>query len=83
MASYAVIARIGRAGPHLALRDLDFDVDDDPSTADRGLTDDGVALAPVLVDRPGVDPLGDRLARLRERWAQTTFFLFDAESWRT
>jgi hypothetical protein len=26
--------------------------------------------------------LVDRLAALRETWAQTTFFLFDGDSWR-
>lgn len=85
MAAYAVIARIGRVDPHLARRDidLDFGVEDGPPTSDPGLPDDRAALAPVLVERAALDPFDDRLTRFRERWAQTTFFLFDAESWRT
>jgi len=29
-----------------------------------------------------VRPTWERWERLRESWAQTTFYLFDAESWR-
>jgi hypothetical protein len=39
----------------------------------------------ILVELVG-QPLGERLASrwadLREAWAQTTFYLFDPESWR-
>ncbi len=35
-----------------------------------------------LVGRPPGQGLAERWARFREAWAQTTFFLFDAESWR-
>ena len=46
--------------------------------------------SPPRLDREQVElagrPLGERLAArwddLRETWSQTTFFLFDAESWR-
>ena len=46
--------------------------------------------APAPIDRGPVEligrPLGERLAErwdeLRETWSQTTFFLFDPESWR-
>jgi hypothetical protein len=35
-----------------------------------------------LVGRPFGDRVAARLADLREAWSQTTFFLFDPESWR-
>jgi len=41
--------------------------------------------APVLIDLvggPDDSILGARWARLRETWAQMTFYLFDADSWR-
>ena len=40
---------------------------------------------PVLIDLvggPDDSLLAARWARLRELWAQMTFFLFDADSWR-
>ena len=82
MAAYAVMARIGRADPHLTLHDVV--VDDDGRSPPAGLR----AAAPE--DLPAVEndhasdpgPLLERLARLHELWRQTTFYLFDAESWR-
>jgi hypothetical protein len=78
MAAYAVIARIGRVDPHLSVRDLERDLDDDPTSG--GGTDDSIE-AVDLRSEPG--RLEERLMRWRELWTQTTFFLFDAESWRT
>jgi hypothetical protein len=46
-----------------------------------GSPDDG----PVLIDLVGGQDdtlLAAGWARLRELWAQTTFYLFDADSWR-
>ena len=41
-------------------------------------------LIPVdLVGRPIEVVIGERWTAIRERWSQTTFFLFDADSWRT
>ena len=41
------------------------------------------AAAPIdLVGRPLDQRLGDWLASLGETWSQTTFFLFDPDSWR-
>ena len=41
---------------------------------------DGGAIDP---DATAVDlVLGERIARLRELWSQTTFYLFDGEGWR-
>jgi hypothetical protein len=35
-----------------------------------------------LVGRSVEDRIRQRLGRIRAAWSQTTFFLFDAESWR-
>ena len=35
-----------------------------------------------LLGAPPTRPGSERMAALRERWAQATFFLFDANSWR-
>ena len=41
------------------------------------------ATAPIdLVGRPLDQRLGNWLASLGETWSQTTFFLFDPDSWR-
>jgi hypothetical protein len=45
--------------------------------AERHAPDD---LVPEAIDLQR--PTSDRLERIRERWAQTTFYLFDPESWR-
>jgi hypothetical protein len=80
VAAYAVIARIGRVDPHLTVRDLDRDLDDDERTG-RGRT---VAASTEEVElRSEVGPIAERVLRWRELWTQTTFYLFDAESWRT
>ncbi len=53
----------------------------DPPGASLTDHDDG----PVVIDLVGGDEdtlLGERWTRLRERWAQMTFFLFDGDSWR-
>jgi hypothetical protein len=75
MAAYAVIARVDRVQPHLAGR------------ADRGLKRPTVgALAEPeaidLVGRPLDAIAAERWVRIREAWTQTTFFLFDPNSWR-
>jgi hypothetical protein len=74
MDAYRVSARIDRVAPRRRqpLRELALAPDPDPE------------LAPVdLVGRPLEDVIGERWSAVRERWSQTTFFLFDAESWRT
>lgn len=84
MAAYAVMARIDRVDPRLALNDLDHHMDrgGDPGS---GLPIDGPdEIAALEIDRvsdPG--PFAERLIRARELWRQTTFYLFDADSWRT
>jgi hypothetical protein len=81
MAAYAVMARIGRVDPHLALHDA-RDVDrDGPSGPPSQELDDAAALEMDHASDPG--PIAERMIRMRELWRQTTFYLFDAESWRT
>jgi hypothetical protein len=83
MAAYAVMARIGRVDPHLMLSDAEPKVDRDGG-ASSGLTadaiDEAVALESDVASDPG--PIAERLIRARELWRQTTFYLFDADSWR-
>lgn len=71
MASYAVTARIDRVQPHLAAHERPRPM------ADRHAQDE---LVPEAIDLQR--PTSDRWERIRERWAQTTFYLFDPESWR-
>ena len=82
MAAYAVIARIGHADPHLVLGDLgrDLDADDGP---DGGLPDDVPIVAVDVVRTDGPDRLAEWWSRACELWTQTTFYVFDADSWRT
>jgi hypothetical protein len=82
MAAYAVIARIGRAEPHLVLGDLDRDLDADDGPDGMLAVDVPVLAADVIrADEP--DRLAEWLSRARELWKQTTFYVFDADSWRT
>jgi hypothetical protein len=76
MAAYAVIARIDRVDPHFAGR---------PPTPETGrVTVETLELAQAidLVGRSPLTPLAEHLAHVREIWDQTTFYLFDANSWR-
>ena len=83
MAAYAVMARIGRVDPHLSLHDVP-DRDDELGPPPRGLStdrvDDAAALEAEHASEPG--EIVERLIRMRELWRQTTFYLFDADSWR-
>jgi hypothetical protein len=83
MAAYAVIARIGRADPHLKLGDLDLDLNRDPEGPNPGLASDSPTIILDQPDGPSFDErLGDHVARLGEAFGQMTFYLFDPESWR-
>jgi hypothetical protein len=75
-AAYAVIARIDRVDPHFAGR-LPT-----PEPGRSAVETLDLAQAIDLVGRPPATPLAERLARVREIWDQTTFFLFDVNSWR-
>ncbi len=76
MATYAVIARIHRVDPHLAGRPRVTPAD---WTVAEALDS---AQSVDLVGQPLETVVAERWARVREIWAQTTFYLFDAESWR-
>jgi hypothetical protein len=76
MAAYVVIARIDRVAPHVAgwgpatvPCEPVAEVLEEPEAVD-------------LVGRPPGAILAERWASIRETWAQTTFYLFDANSWR-
>jgi len=75
MAAYAVLARIDRVDPHLAGRA--WTAPPDPFVAETL----DLAQAVDLVGRP-LSTIAQRFEHIRELWAQTTFFLFDANSWR-
>ena len=76
MAAYATMARIDRVKPHLAGH-----VPADPAKwpASESLV---ASEAIDLVGRPLLPLVAERWTALREAWAQTTFYLFDAEGWR-
>lgn len=75
MAAYAVTARLDRVDPHLAGR---------PSVTRTDWTVEALdpAQSVDLVGQPLETIVAERWAHVREIWAQTTFYLFDAESWR-
>lgn len=83
MAAYAVMARIGRVDPHLTVLEVARDDDRDDDVG-RGLrvtvNDEAPALESEQASEPGA--VVERLIRARELWRQTTFYLFDANSWR-
>ena len=70
MARYAVMAHIDHAQPHRARRDASN------SPMRRRERDDPAEAVDLR------RPTSDRWRRIRELWAQTTFYLFDANSWR-
>ena len=79
------MARIGRVDPHLTVYDAERDVDRDGGgwsglPADAIDDGDGAALESDVASDPG--PIAERLIRAGELWRQTTFYLFDADSWR-
>jgi hypothetical protein len=82
MAAYAVMARIGRVDPHLTLHDVPARDDEPgpPSGLPADLADDPAALEADHTSEPG--EIVERLIRMRDLWRQTTFYLFDADSWR-
>jgi len=74
MDGYRVSARID-GGALRRVRPLDVRPDPAPIVP---------VVTPVeLVGRPLEAVLAERWQAVRERWSQTTFFLFDADSWRT
>ena len=82
MPAYAVMARIGHVDPHLTLHD-DPTLDDEPGppTGRPALfAEERAALVAEETSEPG--EIVERLIRLRDLWRQTTFYLFDADSWR-
>jgi hypothetical protein len=71
VASYVVTARIEQVQPRIASRD-----DRRHIVARRALE---------VTEAEAIDlssPVSERWDRIRELWGQTTFYLFDPESWR-
>jgi hypothetical protein len=79
MSGYVASARIVRAAPRLARPGGQFE------TFDRAPQPESPELVIVDADRRvDHDPtLAERLNAFRERWSQLTFYLFDANSWRS
>lgn len=75
MAGYAASSRIGSVPPRARIERGGLPRPGAPDLAMAAVTID-------LVGAPAPRPGSDRMAALRERWAQATFFLFDANSWR-
>ena len=82
MSGYVASARIVRSTPRLAR----------PGSTDvwrHGGSEPSSPGASQLVDTVSGEPIGpaasdeSRLAAIRERWSQLTFFLFDANAWRS
>jgi len=76
MAGYAATCRIESVAPRAVrrLRTPALTALPDPSPTDVPIED--------LTGRPLDEVIADRWASISESWAQTTFFLFDPESWR-
>ena len=60
---------------------LDPDIDDDGP--DGGLPTNGPAVTVDVVRGPEPGRVTEWVRRVRELWVQTTFYVFDANSWRT
>jgi hypothetical protein len=76
MAAYAVTARIERVHPRVARWT-------GAGQPDRAAEDPILEPEAIdLVGRPLAAIVAERWARIREAWAQTTFYLFDPDSWR-
>lgn len=76
MAGYAVSRRIDPVAPQLAGRWRS------PEAGVPGAEAQAEVATIDLVGRPLDEILAKRWAALRETWAKTTFYLFDANSWR-
>jgi hypothetical protein len=76
MAAYSVVARVDRVKPHFA--------GTAPPSGDALRVPEPLG-APEAIDLVGPSSLPrvvERWIEIREAWAQTTFYLFDAEGWR-
>ena len=79
MAGYSATLRLHGATPRLATvgRRATREIEPRVSTETPGDSDRG-----ELPGNPEDGPVADWLVSARETWAQTTFFLFDPNSWR-
>jgi hypothetical protein len=78
MSGYAASARILSASPRVMRHDaVEWIVDWAVSDSDAVVVDAG-----RIVHATRTITLAERWERFRDRWAQLTFFVTDAESWR-
>lgn len=82
MAGYAVIARIGRVEPQLTLHDLERDLETGGG-GDAAVATGHEGAAFEILREPEMGRFAERMLRMRELWVQTTFYLFDTDSWRS
>lgn len=82
MSGYVASARIVRSAPRLARADS-------TDAWRHGEPDPSTHPTTQLIDTIHGEPVGpvasdeSRLAAIRERWSQLTFYLFDANAWRS
>ncbi len=77
MVGYSVSGRIGVVAPRARWGRAPVDA------AVAAEPDAPIEVTPIeLIVRPRDEVMAERMASLRETFAQTTFFLFDANSWR-
>jgi hypothetical protein len=75
MNGYAVTGRIEGVAPRIVRRGS-------PSFAPSSTVDARELDTVDLVGRPIDEEVAEAWGRVRDAWTQTTFFLFDPESWR-
>ena len=80
MSGFVATTRVERVRRHLTR------IDRDRLVAFRSLAlepdeDDGIVIVERSSRAEGLT-LAERWQAIRERWSQTTFYLFDADSWR-
>ena len=77
-----VVFRAERIVPHVGVVDRHATLVRTAATAAEATPDPTDAIEEVDQRADGNDGLADRLAAVRARWSQLTFYLLDAESWR-
>jgi hypothetical protein len=83
MSGFVASARLERVRPHVTRIDRDRVVWSRPPAARDADDEEGIVVLERTTTAANDGPtLAERWHDLRERWAETTFFLFDADSWR-
>lgn len=83
MSGYAIQARIEGVRPRFVAPDRHISDRTAPDSPWPSFAVDLAIEGRRALAQPRFGPaLSERLERARERWAEATFYLFDAESWR-